>query len=386
MQRHLELIPQDEGLAAMKRQGGGPTSWSSAGMMGLALFIFVYEALAYNIIFLGRVLPAVGKDAIVIPLALVFNAIWLLGMWSYVRAHLSDPGVVPERWYDFVQGMGLALEVVPARAEWQPAKATFCKKCLVPRPERAHHCLSCGICVLRMDHHCPWINNCVGFYNHKFFLLLGAYTLLASLVALASCLPELASCTIALMDPQAGFAWLPDALEATDVIVFVLFGIVTAMVFGLLVQMMVVHVGLAIRNSTSIEDQYMNMSNPFDQGSIVANLSQIFGAFSPDWFIPVRPAQPLSDGIAFPCPEEERLAQSAAAAVGPAGLESPLEREDTEARQLWQIRYKVQPPPSPSADESAAAWDAAPFFTQLFGCVGGGSGARMLPLVDACPR
>lgn len=194
MQRHLELIPQDEGLAAMKRQGGGPTSWSSAGMMGLALFIFVYEALAYNIIFLGRVLPAVGKDAIVIPLALVFNAIWLLGMWSYVRAHLSDPGVVPERWYDFVQGMGLALEVVPARAEWQPAKATFCKKCLVPRPERAHHCLSCGICVLRMDHHCPWINNCVGYKNHKFFLLLGSYACLACYAFVATTLPELLLC------------------------------------------------------------------------------------------------------------------------------------------------------------------------------------------------
>lgn len=30
----------------------------------------------------------------------------------------------------------------------------YCDKCMVIKPDRAHHCSVCGMCVLKMDHHC----------------------------------------------------------------------------------------------------------------------------------------------------------------------------------------------------------------------------------------
>ena len=46
------------------------------------------------------------------------------------------------------------------------------------------HCSACNRCVLNMDHHCPWINNCVGFYNRKFFMQMLFYVILDSFMGL----------------------------------------------------------------------------------------------------------------------------------------------------------------------------------------------------------
>lgn len=58
------------------------------------------------------------------------------------------------------------------------ATTSVCKKCIAPKPTRTHHCSVCDRCVLKMDHHCPWLNNCVGFHNHRYFFLYMFYMLI----------------------------------------------------------------------------------------------------------------------------------------------------------------------------------------------------------------
>ncbi len=46
-----------------------------------------------------------------------------------------------------------------------------CVPCETLRPENAEHCNYCNRCVQKFDHHCVFVNNCLGYRNHKWFLL-----------------------------------------------------------------------------------------------------------------------------------------------------------------------------------------------------------------------
>ena len=57
---------------------------------------------------------------------------------------------------------------------WVPT----CSECDSVKPVKTRHCSVCNRCVFHVDHHSPWINNCVGLENYRFYLLLILYLLL----------------------------------------------------------------------------------------------------------------------------------------------------------------------------------------------------------------
>jgi len=131
----------------------------------------------------------------------LFNIIVGLLLMAHLRAVFTDPGFVTPKYHaddDYLRGVSTSSGVGPDSLSHpdgfddghQPSPSsapphyTLCARCNLYRPPRAHHCRICKKCIRRMDHHCPWVNNCVGESNQKYFIQFLFYVGLLSAYAI----------------------------------------------------------------------------------------------------------------------------------------------------------------------------------------------------------
>lgn len=126
---------------------------------------------------------------------IIGGILFVFTMSSLFRTSFSDPGIIPRASQDEAAYIEKQIEVPnslnsptyrpPPRTKevfvkGQTVKLKYCFTCKIFRPPRASHCSLCDNCVDRFDHHCPWVGNCVGKRNYRFF-----YMFIVSLAFLA---------------------------------------------------------------------------------------------------------------------------------------------------------------------------------------------------------
>ncbi|XP_058054776.1 uncharacterized protein LOC131206290 isoform X1 [Anopheles bellator] len=126
---------------------------------------------------------------------IIGGILFVFTLSALFRTAFSDPGIIPRASQDEAAYIEKQIEVPnslnsptyrpPPRTKevfvkGQTVKLKYCFTCKIFRPPRASHCSLCDNCVDRFDHHCPWVGNCVGKRNYRFF-----YMFIVSLAFLA---------------------------------------------------------------------------------------------------------------------------------------------------------------------------------------------------------
>ncbi|XP_015577975.1 protein S-acyltransferase 8 [Ricinus communis] len=129
----------------------------------------------------------------ILVVAIVFT-IYVLVLLFLTSAR--DPGIIPRNSHppeeEFRYDSSMSVEVggrqtpslqFPRTKEIMvngiPVRVKYCDTCMLYRPPRCSHCSICNNCVERFDHHCPWVGQCIGLRNYRyFFMFVSSSTLL----------------------------------------------------------------------------------------------------------------------------------------------------------------------------------------------------------------
>ncbi|KAM0947143.1 putative protein S-acyltransferase [Dioscorea sansibarensis] len=149
-------------------------------------------------------------------------------------------------------------------------KVKYCHTCMLYRPPRCSHCSICNNCVDRFDHHCPWVGQCIGKRNYRFFFMFVSSTTMLCLFVFSLCWVNLKKT----MNAHECNLW--QAVMRSPVSgILIIYTFIAAWFVGGLTAF---HMYLICTNQTTYENfryRYDKKANPYNHGC-ARNIVEIF--------------------------------------------------------------------------------------------------------------
>lgn len=213
-------------------------------------------------------------------------------LFNYYSCVLTSPGFAPRE-----SDMAKDDEIKPLNEEARLRRL---------KPDRSHYCHITKRQVLRMDHFCPWVGNCIGFYNYRFFYLFLFYMWSGCMYGVCITIGPFMQCASRHRNQGAAGVLCVSRSQLT-------FAFIITVSVGVAVGLLLAfHTYLILSAQTTIEFYFNKFSgkarrhrgevflNEFDLGRR-KNWHAVFGAgkYGFSWMLPSW-APPPGDGFEYP--------------------------------------------------------------------------------------
>ncbi|XP_051892098.1 palmitoyltransferase ZDHHC18a isoform X2 [Pristis pectinata] len=153
-----------------------------SGRQSGAFYLTLGLILGTSGLFFGFDCPYLTEN-LTLAIPIIAGLLFVFVVSALLHTSFTDPGILPRATPDEAAHLekqidnsgGSSYRPPPRTKEvvinGQTVKLKYCFSCKMFRPPRTSHCSLCDNCVERFDHHCPWVGNCVGKRNYRFFYM-----------------------------------------------------------------------------------------------------------------------------------------------------------------------------------------------------------------------